>query len=339
MLAFFRSVKLGFDVNATRHESAPLMERHMQPNSSRLMSFGTRGLCPFVAIVCAFLFTAQMATAQATKGPEVEEKGLLTEDNFELKITYFKSTMKKNAPVAILLHGGKKGNRRNWTGSKGIASYLQEKGGFAVVAVDLRGHGDSVLPKRSELRKNDYQNMVLYDMQAVKEFLLEEHQKGNLNMNKLGIVACDFSTSVALAFTEIDWEREPYDDSTTPEQRTPRGQDVQALVLISPELSTPGLAATKSAAVIRGRDLPVMIGTSEKNAHDLSAAKKLFDALVAKKKKDDKVSLKRYPEDYRGMDLVLQDVQTQHDIVDFLDKYVKGFESPWRDRSSRLERE
>lgn len=311
----------------------------MQLDSSRIKSTGTCRRYQFLAMTCALLLSAPMAFAQATKGPEVEEKALLTEDNFELKITYFKSTMKKSAPVAILLHGGKKGNRRNWTGAKGIASYLQEKGGFAVVAVDLRGHGDSVLPKRSELRKNDYQNMVMYDMQAVKEFLLEEHQKGDLNVNKIGIVACDFSASVAMVFAEADWEREPYDDSTTPEQRTPRGQDVQALVLVSPDLTTPGLAASKSVAAIRGRDIPVMIGTSEKNAHDLSAAKKLFDSLTAKKNKEDKVVLKRYPEDYRGMDLVLKDVQTQHDIVDFLDKHVKSFDSTWRDRRSRLERD
>jgi hypothetical protein len=181
------------------------------------------------------------------------------------------------------------------------------------------------------------------DMEAVKQFLFDEHQKGQLNMNKLGIVACDFSAAVALVYTEFDWEKIPYDDSPTDDQRTPRGQDVQALALISPDLSTPGLLATKSVSALRGlrRPLPVMIGVSEKNGRDVTAANKLYDLLTSKKdkEKDDHLYFEKYESDLRGMDLVTQNAMVRGHIFAFLLKHVKEHQSEWRDRRSRLDRD
>ncbi len=291
-----------------------------------------RGLFLFV-IAVSLMSSGRLIQAQANE-PVIEEKTLLTEDNIELKITYFKSTGGKDAPVAILLHG-KQGQRRQWTG---VASYLQKKEDYAVVAVDLRGNGESQLPKKSEVKKNDYPSMVTMDMQAVKDFLFEEHQKGQLNMNKTGIVACEFSAAVALVFTEVDWQKEPHDDSPVEKDRTPRGQDIQAIALVSPDATVPGLFAGKTAAAMRGLNIAVMIAASEVNTQDLNNSKKLFEQFSGKKE-NERLWFKKYPESVRGMDLILQDLQIKRDIVDFLNKYVKDHQSTWRDRRSRLERD
>ena len=42
----------------------------------------------------------------------------------------------------ILLHGFK-GSRKDFTQKDGLAAFLQEKLGCAVIVPDLRGHGDS----------------------------------------------------------------------------------------------------------------------------------------------------------------------------------------------------
>src|SRR5262249_33203262 len=115
----------------------------------------------------------------------------------------------------------------------------------------------------------------------------------------------------------------------------------QALVLISPDTSTAGLFATKAAATLRPYPVAVLIGTSEKNTHDLSMAKKLSEQLAPKKdkEKEERILFKKYPENVRGMDLVLQDKQLKTNMFEFLDKFVKKHESAWVDRRSRLERE
>lgn len=304
-----------------------------------------RQAASFLALaILAISMTAQRGMAQGTataKEQAAEEKTLAAEDNQDLKITYYKGTAAgtaaKDTPVVVLLHG-KGGQRRQWTGTDNILQPLHS-GGYAVVTVDLRGHGDSPM-KRSEIKKNDYLAMAEQDMKAVKDFLFQEHQKGQLNMNKLGIVACDFSASVALAFAAADWEIEPYDDGPDLKQRTPRGQDVQALVLISPDTSTPGLFATKAALALRTMPLGIMIVTSEKNNHDNAMAKKLFDQLNIKKGKDseERFALKKSAENLHGMDL-LKDKQVRANLYEFLGKYVKNHQSTWIDRRSRLERE
>ena len=200
----------------------------------------------FLAVSLFAIGVADSAFAQPPKKPVVDEKTLNTEDNVGIKITYFHSSVGRDAPVVIMLHG-KGGSRRQY---KAFATDLQTKD-FAVITVDLRGHGESTQSKK-ELKRSDYGNMVTFDMQAVRDFIFDEHQKEQLNMNKLGIVACEFSASVALTYTELDWEKKPYDDSPNPLQGTPRGQDVQALALISPDVTTPGLLGAKAASAVRG---------------------------------------------------------------------------------------
>ena len=110
--------------------------------SSRAAAVGVR-LCPlpkrirnlpFVAALLAVLSVVPYAEGQTPKKPVIEDRDLITKDDLKLKITYYKSNAGEDAPVVILLHG-KKGSRQQW---KDVASDLQQKGDFAVVAVDLR---------------------------------------------------------------------------------------------------------------------------------------------------------------------------------------------------------
>ena len=277
---------------------------------------------------------------QAAKPATSRDEALTTKDGAEIKITYFKSSAGQDAPVVVMLHG-KGSNRLVW---KGYAEALT-KADFAVVTVDLRGHGESVSDGGSGKKPDtapkarDYAFMIAGDMEAVKKFLYEEHQKKELNMNKLAIVAADMSTPVAIAYTELDWEKVPYDDAPTLALRTPRGQDVQALVLLSPEVTAPGLAVSKSLNILRGLGRPVLICVGSKNTSDLAAAKKAYDQLVPKEPKEEdlkRVYLEQYDTKFRGTDLIGKGFKVEQHMFNFLVKHVKEHKSEWRDRRSKL---
>jgi alpha-beta hydrolase superfamily lysophospholipase len=303
-----------------------------------------------IVMSLGFFCVTPVTFAQATrKKINSEDKVLTTKDNVRINVTYFPSAAGKNAPVAVLLHG-KGGNRLAWhVGSgqiPGFAPALQTND-FAVVTVDLRGHGQNIASdggaaaanKKSDTQKltaRDYQAMVAGDMEAVKRLIFDEHQKEMLNMNKLAIVAADFSTAVALNYAELDWSKEPYDDAAVPSQRTPRGQDVRALVLISPDGTVPGLPTNTAAARIRALQMPVMIGVGDKDSLDRNAAKKLHELLAPKQTDKPHVFFETYASKLRGLDLLNKGVGLEKQMYTFLDEYVKKSPGEWRNRKSPL---
>ena len=224
-----------------------------------------------VSILRALLVVATLlafSSSVMAQGGTSRNEILQAPDGFPIHITYypFKQTddsagqSPENAPVVILLPGDGE-SRLLWDqnsmppGNRNLRDpfpvFLQKQG-YAVVTVDLRKHGDSKIPgNESSIQAADYQAMVLGDLVAVKKFLFDEHQNRKLNMNKLGIVAVETSAPVAAAFAEYDRKQLPYDDAPVFANRTPRGQDVQALSLISPESSAGRLRGTRSLMFLR----------------------------------------------------------------------------------------
>jgi pimeloyl-ACP methyl ester carboxylesterase len=288
---------------------------------------------------------AQGTKTQAPKA-DFEAVTFLTKDGGQLKGTYFPSKAGPNAPVAILLHG-KGGNRLPWQVGRGqvpsFAAALQQND-FAVITLDLRHHGESVGTPAAGSKKNevklsprDHQAMVEFDLEAVKKFLFEEHQKRKLNMNKLAIVGADFTAAVALAYAEFDWSKAPYDDAPVLAQRTPRGQDVKALVLISPETSVPGLVTNQAINRLRGMKMPVMVAVGKKDKLDRGSAKKLSEQLMPNKDEmPPHVFLQEYDTTARGTELLNLGLGVEQHMYRFLDDYLKKQPGEWRDRKSPL---
>jgi pimeloyl-ACP methyl ester carboxylesterase len=284
-----------------------------------------------------------------------EDKTLVTKDNASLKATYFPSAVGKDAAVVILMHG-KGGNRLVWNTaigkSPGFATVLQQQG-FAVLTIDLRFHGDSQ-PEgaagksgKSNLKNRDYQAMVVGDLEAAKEFLMGEHAAEKLNIAKLGLVGAEFSTAVAMAYTELDWSKKPFDDNPNPALRTPRGQDVKALVLLSPDDGVPGLPVSSPGKVIRAlqtnaKSFKVMLAAGAKDPFDKGSAKKLADTLGYKpiEKGTDLAQIHVFFEAYdvqlRGTDLLNPQLKTQGQMLTFLVEYLAKLDEPWRSRKSVL---
>lgn len=316
-----------------------------------------------LATAIAFLpvGTSRAAPDEGLAAPE--NKNFQTKDGGTIHATYYKSPRGKDAPVVVLLHM-KDGNRFIWQNKGGLAERLQEQG-YAVLTVDLRFHGESKgaanpgnvnQPDKDkdkkkgagakkpaagagELKPADYKAMAEMDMEAVKKFIFEEHQAENLNMNKMGIVGAEMGASVATYYAAIDWAKTPYDDGQ-PGFKTPRGQDVRALVLISPQSSFHGLVMSPALNELRSNQFGVafLVCVGKDDPQDKNQAKKIFDQASALPESDKRMYKYEYPGKLRGTDLLGRRLGIEEHIMSFFEKHLRELDSPWRDRESRLNR-
>lgn len=277
--------------------------------------------------------------------PTVTEHTVVTADQWRISLTYYQSTLGKNAPVVVLLHGEDQ-NRLVWQG--GFAQQLQ-KLGYCVAAVDLRKHGQSANPPgttgavkagRVSLIARDYTAMAAADLEAVKSFLLEMHQKQRLNIRKMAIVASEMSAPVAIAFATRDWLKRPYPDASTLAARTPRGQDIRAIVLLSPEENQPGLNTGKALLTLRNPDFNIAFllcygSASRKAKREVDS---IYTKLTGVSGNEERMYLRPFSNRLQGIRLLGRGLKVEETIYGFLQKHVKSQDIPWQDRRSRLER-
>jgi pimeloyl-ACP methyl ester carboxylesterase len=153
-----------------------------------------------------------------------------TRDGLLIKATYYGGTRKEKTVPIIMLHGWK-GSRTEFSE---LALFLQKEHGHAVLVPDLRGHGDSTKNANhnksldaDKLGPTDFELMVA-DMEACKKFLIEKHNARELNIDKLCVIGAEMGAVVAMNWAVADWK---YPVLATGKQ----GQDVKALVLLSPQ--------------------------------------------------------------------------------------------------------
>ena len=195
-----------------------------------------------ICLLGTFLWLAMPPAGLAQESKDITLK---TKDGVKLAITYYPSANREQALPVVILHD----QQDSRVAYDSIARKLQQPQGedgesFAVVTVDLRGHGGSTKQKlpdgttreldAAKLRKNDFEAMVKYDMKAVRTFLVGKNDKGEINLNELSIVGVGLGASVATIWTAHDWAYPPLAVGK-------QGQDVKALVLISPRWKNNGL--------------------------------------------------------------------------------------------------
>ena len=239
-----------------------------------------------IVVVGASLGTLQPAWGQAKqKGPKLVSKpvSLTTKDGVVLSCVYFPAAKPaddrpgakgladdnkgKSTPVMMLVH--------DWDGRGNefypLARFFQQRR-ISVIVPDLRGHGESVRRivggvekkiDRKRMRRSDIQSALL-DLEAVKKFLLEENNKGKLNIEMLTVLGSGFGGTLALKWSAIDWNA----------PRLPtykQGQDVKALVLLSPKLAYRGVscrAELKHAALRSQVAVCIIVGKDAPNEDD-----------------------------------------------------------------------
>lgn len=289
-------------------------------------------------LVLTIVLTPAFLEAQDAK--KVTET-LIAKDGWPIKISYYPSSAGKDSPVVVFLHGENQ-HRGFWEISgKSWAEALQQKG-VAAITVDLRKHGESKPPgvKAVKLSGRDYQAMVSGDLVAVKKFIFKQHQEKKLNMRKMGIVGTDFSAAVALNYAALDWSKKPWSDAPVLAARTPRGQDVRALVLISPAERVSGLPTGRAVGMLRNpiTDLGVLVIYGDKDPVDDGTAHDLFEKFESGEQEGrDRVFEIKFPSKSRGMDLVIGSDSAQTAFLNFTEKLLTDRPDPWVDRKSPLD--
>jgi alpha-beta hydrolase superfamily lysophospholipase len=147
----------------------------------------------------------------------------------------------------------------------------------------LRGHGKSTQVSRggrtgridhATMRMADYERMVTLDLEAIKKFIIEKNNDGELNLRKLCVVGAEMGAAVGINWAALDW-------SWPPLATGPQGQDVSALVLITPVYRYNGLSivnATKQAGVQRNISMLIIVGSQD--SANLREAQRLHQTLA-----------------------------------------------------------
>ncbi|MBN1341443.1 MAG: alpha/beta fold hydrolase [Phycisphaerae bacterium] len=140
----------------------------------------------------------------AASEPESRTVSYKTPDGVEIVADYYapKSKRQGGAPVVILLHQYPS-TRSSW---RPLAPLFHEAG-YAVLAPDLRGHGDSVKPEGMKLaqgkesRSPKHYREAYQDVFGAYEWL---RTRKEVDLSRLAIVGASIGTSVAIDYAARD---------------------------------------------------------------------------------------------------------------------------------------
>ena len=300
-----------------------------------------RGLT--AALILSLGSSGVLAAQEEEELPSPVELGgndLVTKDGVQLAATFYPGTQGKNTVPVVLLHMSK-GDRKEYAG---LAAYLQQRG-HAVLVPDLRGHGDSTTVlmgnttqelDAAKMPPAQFTRMVQYDMETLKAYLLRKNNEEELNIEKLCVVGAEMGASVALDWARADWSWPAYFGVGK------QGQDVKALVLISPKWSFPGLplkSAMAHPAVLRQLSVLIVVGKgSSKEARDASRLNSLFSRFhpeVPREEAAEKQDLfyGRLDTKLQGTSMLgVQGLNLEAMIGRFIELRLSRQSYPWRER-------
>lgn len=316
--------------------------------------------------IVSFALSALVAPtfAQQANTPDAQGYTLTTKDGVQLAITYYPSrervgtSQAKQVTPVVLLH--------DFQDTRAVFASLAQRlqsppevdddgnalppgKTFAVVTVDLRGHGEStrregalgyeqsLAPAKFEV--GDFFAMASMDMEAVRSFLVGKNDAGELNLNKLCVLGSGMGASVAVIWAANDWTAPPLAVGK-------QGQDVRGLVLISPRWSTHGLSL-QDAMKVRPlkQNAAWMLVYGNKDSKVAADARRIVKQLeryhpdrpTATNEPPRGLEDLPWPTSLQGSTLLSQggpDIEEK--IVEFLTINVANRHLPWLARRSRL---
>jgi alpha-beta hydrolase superfamily lysophospholipase len=182
----------------------------------------------FCGALGSIFFSSQASFAQADKEGTSKEVKFDTVDQVELKGSFYPSTAGKDAPCVLLLHKLMTGKKERWDK---LAAALQKKG-YAVLAFDFRGHGEStsVSPDfwkfphnqkglafktgdskstihHQDFRAADYALYLVNDIAAAKAFLDRRNDEGACNSANLIVMGEDDGAALGAMWLASEFNR------------------------------------------------------------------------------------------------------------------------------------
>jgi dienelactone hydrolase len=243
---------------------------------------------------------------------------LASRDGTKLGAFYYPAKPATGAPAVLLVHEkGRSGkdfeDPVEDLHNKGFAEHLQEEG-YAVLIVDLRGHG--VNPRR-ELSATDRQKLP-QDLDAAYSFLIDRHNREELNLAKLGVLGVGEGADLVAA-----WAARP-GAAVASEGRL---SDLNAVVLVSPVAEGFGYRLANPIAQLAPR-IPLMLVAAENDAASADPVKVAQPAV--RRQRQNKVEL--FPTTLHGAKLLRFQPGVPAAIVRFLDQSLKSKRDEWEPR-------
>jgi alpha-beta hydrolase superfamily lysophospholipase len=182
-----------------------------------------------------------------------------------LHVAYYPAREPFQAPVLLLLHESGPGHSgRDFEEpieelkGKSLVGHLQEQG-YALLVVDLRGHGGN---ERRALAAGDWAEMV-GDLQLAYSFLVDRHNRGEINVGKLGVIGVGDGANLAVA-----WAAAP-GGGVSSEGRL---SDIGALVLVSPVAAVERLTLARTLPQIAAR-FPILALSGDRDEGSIQAVR------------------------------------------------------------------
>ena len=312
-------------------------------------------------------FAPEKSSTSAGEQTEPEEVTLETKDKVQLVCTYFAPNKPKPAgeteedpnAQATTAEDAIDGKRvipyiilHDWESSRkdttALATFLSSQGN-AVIIPDLRGHGDStkVAGYDKEIAAADFNAAkiaaVTGDIETCKRFLVKRNNAGELNIDMLAVIAVGKTVPLATAWVVEDWSYVPYNN-----KGIKQGQDVKALIMISPEKKIGGFSINRvtNAPIFAGSAaLPTIVawGGSSKQAKDVQSIYTRLEKKRPGAKNNSATTKTLYKAELRnsldGVEIGSDPKQTK--LWGYFHKTVSGKinenldKLPWQDRSKK----
>jgi dienelactone hydrolase len=234
-------------------------------------------------------------------------------DGTPLAATYFPSKLGSPAPVVMLVHEIGR-SRKDFEDAvlelkgQGFAEHLQELG-YAVFSMDLRGQGQNPRGQR-----HDTQQQV-EDLQAGYFFLVDRHNRGDLNLAKLGVIALGDGANLVAT-----WAFHPGAAVTT----EGRPSDLSALVLISPKPEGFGYVLGHVLASLAPR-VPLLLLAGDRDLPSKDALQSVQQ--LVQRTRLNKVEL--FPSSLHGYKLLRLEPKLTSGIFTFLETTLKNRPVEW----------
>jgi len=303
--------------------------------------------CLVAATVLGLLWTAQQ-TASGGEGASARRRSeeelsqpvdiagneLKTADGVLLRASFFPGSKGKESVPVILLHSWK-GKRAEY---RTLAMALWQAG-HAVLVPDLRGHGESteqmgnpVPLSAARLGKNDFANMVTFDMETLKSFLIKKNNAEELNLEKLCLVGAEMGATVAMNWALLDWSWPQYPG-------VKQGQHVKAVVMLSPERNFRGIGmqdALKNPLLNQFVSIYIMAGNedsklfSQAEGIHASLAKLHPEPAEDQEARDKTLFFKGFDTKVQGTRLFSLPLGVEQRIVKFIELRLVNKDYPWK---------
>ncbi len=203
-----------------------------------------------MAGVRIILFILVVALAGQVGADNVRPIKLLTRDDLELAAVYY-PVATNSAAAVLLLHGYGK-NHEEW---RAVAPLFQMNG-IAVLAIDLRGQGDSTRRLTADgVKTVDYQN---FGPQDFTDMLLDVNQaydwlasQPGIDKHRIAIVGSSLGANLALRYAAFN-------------------DEVAGLILLSPGLSYRNLRTDDVIARFGKRPLCIVVSRDDEFAFESS---------------------------------------------------------------------